>query len=103
MRYQSKSKIPSPLDNSVVDIGTFMRVMGIAAPDNITNGGGSPSLVRLPIAMIIPQAKADNGASNDPTEATPSVAKSDAFNFPRRNQLDRTMPTVADTDNRSNF
>ena len=50
--------------------------------DSRMKRAGSPAEARLPKAITNPQASAAIGASATPTEATPSVASSEALRLP---------------------
>jgi len=80
--YQSRKSRPAPCDKRTVVSGTLSTIWARIAPDMRIKDGGRPADKRFPRATTSPHTKAETGASNKPTEATPSVAKSEALKFP---------------------
>ena len=80
--YHNRKSTAAPSDNKVVENGTLRKICGSTPPDNKTNLGGKPDESRLLKAITSPHTSAESGASASPTEAIPSVAKSDALKSP---------------------
>jgi hypothetical protein len=80
--YHSRNSTTAPCDNKVVENGTLRKICGSTPPDNKTNLGRKPDESRLLAAMTSPHTSAESGASVSPTEAIPSVAKSEALKAP---------------------
>ena len=80
--YHNKKSRMAPCESKAVDKGTLISIRGKTAADVRIKDGGRPADTRLPKAIMKPQASADSGAKNHPTEATPSVANNDALKFP---------------------
>jgi len=80
--YHSKNNTKPPCVTSDVESGTFSKTWAIAELERRINLPGSPQDVLLPRAITRPHPRAEIGAKKVPTDARPSVANREAFQFP---------------------
>ena len=73
----------APFVSRLVANGTFRKVCERRPLDNRISLGGRPEERRLAREIARPHASPENGARIGPTEAMPSVAKSDALKLPK--------------------
>ena len=77
--YHRKNNSAAPWVSSAVERGTLRRSCARIELDIKINCGGKPADTRFPMAIINPHANTATGAKATPTEAMPSVAKSEAL------------------------
>lgn len=77
--YHNKKRTAAPFVRSMVVHGTVKKFCNATPPDTITKRAGKCRERPLAHATTKPHANAATGAISGPTDAMPSVAKSEAF------------------------